>query len=174
MVSSALLNAPVRQLRGNKQIPRHVSVARLSTTDLLLFVLTAEDVGFVKQEFTDTLRTTIPPGFMGFSTTKVHKLWLRVRFPDIQCIYMETYRVTQITHIESRVHVDNKYTLNRGSQEPKFERTDIYVVDLGQDEAPAILSLYDEQMKLAHLLRRVSLPEMCTVMNSASDDSGLS
>ncbi|ORY91073.1 hypothetical protein BCR43DRAFT_95242 [Syncephalastrum racemosum] len=136
MVSSPLLNAPVRQLRGDKELPRHISVARIAATDLLLFVLTAADVNYVKKEFNDTLRTTIPPGFMGFSTTKVHKLWLR------------------ITHIESRVHVDNKYTLNRGGQDPKFERTDIYVVDLGQDDAPAILSLYDEQMKLAHLLRR--------------------
>ncbi|KAJ8656214.1 hypothetical protein O0I10_008008 [Lichtheimia ornata] len=125
------INAPQQSHYNNKDVDRLLRVARVPPTQLLMFVLEPRDASFIRQEFTEDLRNVIQHAHQ--PEPKAHKLWLK------------------IIHIERQEHV----APNAGDgEESKLRRTDIFVVDMTNDNDPAVLSLYDTQTQLAGMLGR--------------------
>lgn len=106
---------------------RRYQVALIPPTELLLIMLDRNDKAFVLREFPDRIRD--------ISALSTYRFWFK------------------IIHVEVFVHITPTPNLDP-TAESKSQRTDIFLVDMSSDCVPVVLSLYDNQTKLASIFRR--------------------
>ncbi|KAL7310658.1 hypothetical protein PS15m_010129 [Mucor circinelloides] len=120
-------NAPILNKHKDTTMARRYQVALIPPTELLLIMLDRNDKAFVLREFPDRIRD--------ISALSTYRFWFK------------------IIHVEVFVHITPTPNLDP-TAESKSQRTDIFLVDMSSDCVPVVLSLYDNQTKLASIFQR--------------------
>ncbi|KAL0081703.1 hypothetical protein J3Q64DRAFT_1754927 [Phycomyces blakesleeanus] len=146
MICPPKLNRPVPSLFDDPSYASIYRIARVPATSLMMFELTAKDKPFITKQFSHSIQSIQ-------SILGSHPHLQAHTYPDAPkfSLWLKVTHIENITHTSSVVAME---ATEDPSNLKRLKREDIYLADMTNENAPIMLSFYDDQTKLIAMIKR--------------------